>query len=189
MLFIVEGSRVMPHPETLLVSPFNKIWERDKSKDKKKALAEFAYIEFCTSMLESNPYKQYTEIKKPVVVQEAVIFMKGWKPDAQIFAAMKVVQVFMTEASTTYTYYMAAKRAAEKMQAFFREVDVNERDLKTGKPIWKPRDITSALNDTGKTLATLKDLEKKVHEEIYETMKTKADKKISIFANPESLDQ
>ena len=187
LLFVIEGRKVTPNAETLLISPFKDIWERDKSKDKKVAIAELTYIEFMTSMLESNPYKQYTEERKPVKIKEEIIFMKSWKPDKFIKQAMDKIVLFQTEGSTNYSYYIAAKRAAEKMKTFFLEVDITERNIKTGNPIYKPKDLTAALNDTERTLNTLKNLEKKVQEELYETIKTKADKKISIFANPSSL--
>jgi len=187
ILFIIEGTKVMPREETLLISPFKEIWERDKNKDKKEALAELAYIEFMTSMLESNPYKQYTEARKPDVIKDAIIFMKDWTPDPLVKVAMDKIKVFQTDASTNYSYYIAAKKAAEKMKNFFLEVDINERNLKSGTPVYKPKDITTALNDTEKVLNTLKNLEKKINEEIYDTVKTKADKKISVFADPGSL--
>jgi len=187
MLFIIEGQKVTPHEETILISPFKEIWERDKSEDKKVAIAELSYIEFMTSMLESNPYKQYTEDRKPEKIKEEVIFMEEWEPDIWVKKSMERIILFQTEGSTNYLYYLAAKKAAEKMRNFFLYVDINERNLKTGNPIYKPKDLTAALNDTERTLNTLKNLEKKVQEELYETIKTKADKKISIFADPSSL--
>ena len=72
------------------------------------------------------------------------------------------------------------------LKEFFLNVDVNERNEK-GVPVYKPREITAALNDTEKVLTNLKALEKKVEEELYETTKNRADKEISPFANPRSL--
>ncbi len=69
-LFKIEGKKVYPNTETLLVSPFKEIWERDKSLDKEKAIQEFAYIEFSTSMLKSNPYREYTEDRKDEILQK-----------------------------------------------------------------------------------------------------------------------
>jgi len=63
-LFTVTEKTVFPNAETLLISPFKDIWERDKTKQKIYALEELAYIEFMTSMKKSNPYRQYPETQK-----------------------------------------------------------------------------------------------------------------------------
>jgi hypothetical protein len=186
-LFIVTEKTVFPNPETLLISPFKEIWARDKTKSKHDALEEFAYIEFMSSMKKSNPYRQYPEHEKENKIIEAVITRDGWKPDELIKKGMHQVVKFQKEASTTYNYYMAAKKAVEKMQDFFNEVDITAVNEKTFNPIYKPKDITNALNDTEKVLGNLKTLEKKVEEELYEETKNRSNKEISFFADPESL--
>lgn len=186
-LFTVSEKTVFPNAETLLIQPFKEIWERDKTKEKYNALEEFAYIEFMSSMKKSNPYRQYGEKDKEGKVRQAVITREDWKPDDLIVQAIHKVREFQQEASTTYNYYMAAKKAAEKMQEFFEEVDITAVNPKTFNPIYKPRDITSALNDTEKVLSNLKSLEKKVEEELYEETKNRGKKEISFFADPESL--
>lgn len=186
-LFIVENKAVAPNPETLLIEPFKTIWERDKTPNKVDATEDFTYIEFITSLKKSNPYRQYPEDKKHEVLMEEIITRDSWVPDGLIQEAIRKIEVFQKEASTTYNYYMAAKIAAEKMQEFFRDVDINERNEKTMNPIYKPRDVTSALNDTEKVLTNLKALEKKVEEEVYETTKNRSDKQISPLAHPSSL--
>tara|TARA_R110002020_G_scaffold148076_8_gene323954 strand:+ start:13872 stop:14447 length:576 start_codon:yes stop_codon:yes gene_type:complete len=185
-LFEVTGKTVFPNAETLLTSPYKEIWERDKSKEKHVALKEFSYIEFLISMKKSNPYRQYPEDIKPIKVKEAIFGEEEWRPDELVAEGINQLKKFQREASTTYSYYVAAKKAAEKMREFFEDVDINERDEKM-KPIWKPRDITSALNDTEKVLANIKSLEKKVEEELFEETKTRSNKQISPFADPESL--
>ena len=186
-LFSVSEKTVFPNAETLLISPFKDIWKRDKGKDKHHALAEFAYIEFMTSMKKSNPYRQYAENLKETKIREAIIQKEGWEPDDLVKQAMMLVVKFQKEASTTYNYYLGAKKAAEKMTDFFNEVDINQVNPKTFNPIYKPRDITSAINDLEKNLANLKALEHKVEEELYEETKNRSNKEISFFADPESL--
>lgn len=186
-LFNVEGKAVFPNTETLLLRPYKDIWERDKSKSKENALEELAYIEFMTSMKKTNPYRQYPEEKKHDIIVGDVISQIDWKPDELVIEAMENLIEFQRNASTTYNYYMSAKVAAEKMQEFFNTVDINERNYKSGNPIYKPGDITRALNDTEKVLSNLKALEKKVEEELYEETKTKGGKQISPFANRNSL--
>jgi hypothetical protein len=182
-LFIVENKIAVPNPETLLIEPFKSIWERDNSKNKWEAVEDFTYIEFMSSMKKSNPYRQYPENRKHDVVKEQVISRENWIVDDLIKLAIDKIKEFQTEASSTYSYYMAAKKAAENLKDFFSTVDIN-RDVnpKTGMPIYKPKDITGALNDTEKVLANLKNLEKKVEEELYEQEKIRSDKKISPFA-------
>jgi len=186
-LFTVTEKTVFPNAETLLISPFKEIWNRDKTKEKYNALEEFAYIEFMSSMKKSNPYRQYAENMKVEKVRQAVITREDWEPDELIVQAIHKVLQFQKESSTTFNYYMASKKAAEKMQDFFNEVDITEVNPKTFNPIYKPRDITSALNDTEKVLSNLKTLEKKVEEELYEETKNRSNKEISFFADPESL--
>ena len=186
-LFEVQEKTVIPNTETLLLSPFKEIWERDKSKKKSKAIMEFTYIEFMSSMKKSNPFRQYPEDKKSDAIVDALFTEKDWKPDKFVLEGIEKINTFQKKASSTYSYYMAAKRAAEKMQNFFNDFDITERNPKTFNPIYKPSDITRALNDTEKTLANLKGLEKKVEEELFQNTKNKADRQISPLADPESL--
>jgi hypothetical protein len=186
-LFEVQNKTVIPTTETLLTEPYKTIWERDKTEKKEIAIKEFSYVEFITSMKKSNPYRQYPEEKKHEVLFEALNFDKKWKPDKYIEQAIEKLRQLQKKGSSTYSYYMAAKSAAEKMKDFFEQVDLNERNFKTGLPIYKPKDLTSALNDTEKVLGNLKALEKKVEEELYDDSKTRSQKVIGYFANPESL--
>lgn len=77
-------------------------------------------------------------------------------------------------------------KAVEKLEDFFNNIDLDERN-RAGTPIYKPSDITKALNDTGKSNAKSNCFEGKVDEELLESTKTKGDKPISPFANPNSL--
>ena len=186
-LFTVTEKTVFPNNETLLIYPFKDIWERDKTKDKHYAIEEFAYIEFMSSMKKTNPYRQYKKELKETKIIQAVITKPNWTPDGLIKAGIDKIIEFQREASTTYNYYMAVKRAAEKMQDFFMDVDINERHPKSGNLIYKPKDVTGAMGDTEKVLSNLKSLEKKVEEELYESTKNRSNKEISFFADPESL--
>jgi hypothetical protein len=94
---------------------------------------------------------------------------------------------FQVEASVTYNYYMSAKIAAEKMQQFFINFNMNQVNDRTGAPIFKPRDITSALNDTSRVLENLNTLREKVDNEVFEEVKKKGQKIVSPFADPSSL--
>ncbi len=188
-LFIIEEKKVFPNPETLLIYPFKEIWERDKSENKENAISEFGYIEFMGSFRQTNPYRAYPDEVKGNKIRIGLGIDVNWQPDELIEQGIIKIIEFETEASITYSYYMAAKAAAENMRDFFNKVDITEKNFKTGNPIYKPKDITSAIIDTDQVLAKLVAMEKKVKEENMESIKNKADKVISPFADPDNFKQ
>ncbi len=186
-LFEINGKAVFPKAETLLISPFKEIWARDLSSEKESAIQEFAYIEFMTSMLKSNPYREYAEEKKDDIIRKDIITQLDWNPDNFIKDGMDYIINLQKDGSITYSYWMSNKKAIEKMIHFFNNFDIDERNFKSGMPVYKPKDITSAVTDAEKTLTTLNALKTKVDEEVYESSRSRADKKVSPFANPDSL--
>lgn len=186
-LFTISNKVVFPNPETLLISPFKDIWERDKTKEKAFALEDLTYVEFTTSMFKSNPYREYPESRKHEVVMKDIITRKGWKVDPLITKAQKKIKDLQEDGSTTYNYYMSAKLALEKLQEFFNTFDINERNPKTFTPIHKPREITSAVKDTKDALLNLKALDSQMQDEMMADTKTRGNKEIGYFANPDSL--
>ena len=74
------------------------------------------------------------------------------------------------------------------MKDFFNTVDLTEKN-KMGLPIYKPKELTSALLDSDKVLENLRNLEEKVQKEMFgkEIERIRADKTISIFAKVESF--
>ena len=172
----------------MLIFPFKDIWERDDSKDKRYAIEDFSYIEFMASIQKSNPYSGYPEHERSSKIIKDIITRAEWdENDTLIQAGIDKLKQFQAEASVTYNYYMAAKNAAEKMQLFFTTFSMADVNLRTGAPIYKPKDITSALNDTSRVLENLNSLREKVDNEIFEEVKKKGQKIVSPFADPSSL--
>lgn len=188
-LFEVVNKIVVPTDEVLQVPPFKEIWERDKSPKKEVAIQEFTYMEFMTSSLATNPYRGYSEDKKEAVVRREVIKEKNWKPDKLIEEGMEKIITLQTEGSSTYSLYMSAIKAKDKLESFFNNFDMEEKNERSGNPIYKPRDITIAIQDLDKTIMSLKSLEKKVEEDLFEVAKIRGQKKISEFANPDTINR
>lgn len=188
-LFQINDRAVYPNPETLMISPFSEIWERDSSPGKEVAIQEFAYMEFMTSMLKSNPYREYQDDRKEMVIRQEVIKELDWQPDELVEAGMEKLREMQTEGSLTYRYWMANKTALEKQIEFFENVDISERNPKTFAPIYKPKDIPDAVSTAEKVLTTINALKSKVDEELFESAKTRSQKTISPFADPNSLNR
>lgn len=188
-LFKVEGNRVYPNEETLLISPFKEIWERDNSPEKEVAIKELTYIEFMTSQLKTNPYKGYRATQRDEVLKKDIVKDENWKPDDLVMDAMDKIEEFQKEASSSYKLYKASLKAKENLEDFLLSVDLQSEENKTdkGAMVLKPKDITTALLDVDKVTASLSALHQKIEEELYEEVKVRAGKKIGVFARPESF--
>lgn len=179
-LFVVENGIAKPNDEVLLISPFKDIWERDTTVDKERAIKEFTYIEFMSSKKKTNPYAGFDDEMRHERLRD-MLFDEEWRPDAMIEAGLVKISDFQENASATYLYFIAAVKASEKMRQFFMTFNIQERNERTGNPLFKPRDITSALNDTDKVLQNLNALKEKVEQELFEQTKTKGNKQINPF--------
>ena len=187
VLFTVENRIVRPNTETLLIPPFKDIWERDKTKGKTFALEDFAYMEFMTSYKKTNPYAGYDPNLRKERIKADIITKAGWKEDKLIVEGMKKIEEFQMNASVTYTYYTATRKAAEQMKVFFNNLNIGDVNFKTGNPLYKPADITRAMKDSEEVMRTLDSLKDKVEQELFENTKTKGQKEISPFADPSSI--
>lgn len=189
-LFVREGAFVIPTAEALMISPFSEIWERDNSDKKYIALQEFAYIEFMTSQLKDNPYRDYPKDRKPTAIIKAVFRDKAedWMPDPLVREGMKFMIEIQTEGSDDYDFLMSALRARDKLKDFLDTFDPDERANEgKGSLLLKPKDITSALLDVEKVTVSIMGARKKVSEQVLDAVKIKGQKEVSPFANPDSL--
>lgn len=177
-LFNIENNIAKPNTETLLISPFKEIWERDKSPNKDTAIREFTFIELMSSKKKSNPYSGYPDEVRFEKLRD-YLFDLNWQMDSLIEQGLVKIETFQKEASPTYLYYRDSLEAAEKTRNFLRELDLSERNIKTGNPLYKPKDVTSAIADTEKIIQTLSLLKEKVDQELFDTVKTKGNKQIN----------
>jgi hypothetical protein len=76
---------------------------------------------------------------------------------------------------------LAAKSGAEKMIVWLDTFNMDEVNPRNGAPLYKPREITSALKDSYDVMKTLNAMEEKVYEQLFETVKTKGGKEINHF--------
>ena len=180
-IFIIEDNIVRPTTQVLLISPFSEIWERDTSKNKGEAIAEFSYIEFMTSPMKSNPYRDYEEDMKHVKIVEEVMKKKNYTPDTLVIQACDLYKSFIYEASFAYQFLEAAKRSATSVRDFLLTAeDVLADRTRSGGMVLKPAEITRTLKDTRDVLENIESLEKKVFEEIASS-KTKGNREINYF--------
>ena len=182
-LFKIEGNLVVPTEHALLTYPYSDIWDRDEDPSKQRAKQEFAYIELNCSYKKSNPYKGLSDSVRKEKVGK-VVFREDYATfveDELIVQGFKTYHELRLIASPTLQYYLAAKGGAEKMIEWLDDFDMKTLNDRTGLPLYKPREITSALKDSYDVMKTLNAMEEKVYEQIFETTKTRGNKEINPF--------
>lgn len=162
-LFKYESYKVTISEEALLLKPFKKIWNRDRSISKDKALSELAYIYFMC-----DPRSDYQYIVDPAERTTAIIegegFKEDWTPDVLITEAMAFYGSFK---STSALLLEDTRIAVNKVREFLRDVDLSAVDDK-GKPLYTINSITSTIKMIPQLIKDLDEAEKAIASEMRE---------------------
>lgn len=179
-MFIIEDNIVKPSPEILLIPIFKQIWDSDKTSKKDKAMITFAYIEFTLSPKKSNPFSGYQKEVRPAKILQALrVSFTDLHENTE--EAMAVYEEFLQNSSPSLAYYNSTLEAADKLKNFFSTFNLNDRIPKTGAPVYKPSDITRALQDTQKIVLALEELREKIEKELMESTKNRGNRSINTF--------
>lgn len=153
-LFKYEGYEVRIAPEALILKPFKKLWTRDKSKDKERAMMEFGFLYFYC-----DPRSDYQYIiddeDRLAAVKEGQGFPDDWKPDATLKVAMEFYSTFDTSSAMLLR---AAMKAVKKVQDTLDELSPD--DTKSLK------EYLTALKMIPEVASMIKDAEKALHDEM-----------------------
>lgn len=160
-LFDLKNYQVTFSPQALCLIPFKKLWDRDKSTDKVKAIQELSYIWFM-----SDYKSDFSDILDPkerdVEVKKSCITIKDWEADKFVQEAM---QFYKSRQETIASRMLeGALIYANKVDEWFRNVDLFEMDDK-GKPVYDAKKGNDILKDLGKTVESLKQLQDVVRKE------------------------
>jgi hypothetical protein len=160
-LFDLKDRKVTFSPQALLIPELKVIWDADKTKDKSKAVTKLSYIYFLCD------YKSPYVLSVPPESLGTVVgrdFMKDedYEPDAKVLIAIekykelqKTPSMGLLEASTITIH---------KLSSYLRSVDLTERD-KSGKPLYKPSDVTNALKSIGPIVESLSKVREQIEKE------------------------
>ena len=153
-LFKYEGYEVKVAPEALTLKPFKKLWTRDKSKDKERAIMEFGFLYFYCDPRSDYQYI-IDEEDRLTAVKEGQGFPDDWKPDATLKAAMEFYSTFDTSSAMLLR---AAMKAVKKVQDTLDEL--NPSDTKSLK------EYLTALKMIPEVASMIQEAEKSLNEEM-----------------------
>lgn len=154
-LFKYEGYEVRVAPEALLLKPFRKVWDRDKSKGKERAMQEMAFLYFYC-----DPKSDYQYIADDEDRLEAVIrgqgFPSDWKPDATLMSAIVFYRSF--DSSSAMLLRMI-NTSVEKLKQKMEDMDLSETDEK-GKPLISVKEYTATIKEILRLVPQISEVER-----------------------------
>lgn len=151
--FDKENYAVIYSPLLLTLSPFKKIIQRDKSKNKETAIKEISFVAFFSD-IRSNYMYIVDENERVLELIKDLELPKDWKVDNIIKEAIS----FYLEKSTTVnsSIYKSACKSAIDISNYLNKTNelLEERD-KNRKVVTDISKITSALEKVPKIMANL----------------------------------
>lgn len=171
------GSLELNTHEILLVKEFEALWDINRNKcvedpTGKKRLRvwkEFKYIWLFVDW--KSPYQQYLEMEKHnAAMEDSGLTDEEWQDPIFRAAVRKYIEI--KDSSRILSLIKTAHRTLEKMRVFLDNIDLDERDPMTNKPIWKGKDILDNIGSIGTMTDRLHDLEEKYKKDLLENAKT-----------------
>ena len=170
----VNGRIELNTPEILLVREFKalmdnarNICKEDKTGSKcLRAFSEFTYIYLALDW--KSPYSDFYEQERhQEALQDSKLTEEEFNDPTFRAACRKYKQ--LQEENRSIKLLKAAQNTVDKFIDYFNNVDPEERDQATGKPIFKVKDIMSEISNLSKVHEELKVLEGLVKKELTET--------------------
>lgn len=171
------GSLELNTHEILLVKEFEALWDINRNKCEedptgKKRLRvwkEFKYIWLFVDW--KSPYQQYLEMEKHnAAIEDSGLTNEEWQDPVFRAAVRKYIEI--KDSSRILSLIKTAHRTLEKMRVFLDNIDLDERDPMTNKPIWKGKDILDNIGSIGIMTDRLHDLEEKYKKDLLENSKS-----------------
>ena len=175
-LFRYEGYKLHISEEAFVLKPFKELWNRDKSKNKDKALQELAYVYF---MCDPRSGYQYIvdEDDRAKAIKEGEGIDSKWKPDNKVIMAMEFYKQFKPVSALLLE---DTRVAVDKLRQLLRNIDLTEVDDK-GKPIYTLNTVTATIKQIPSLVKDLDEAEKAIAKEIMESDKVRGAQEKSMY--------
>lgn len=175
-LFRYEGYKLHISEEAFVLKPFKELWNRDKTKNKDKALQELGYVYF---MCDPRSDYQYIvdEEDRSKAIKEGEGIEPKWKPDNKVIEAMKFYKQFKPVSALLLE---DTRVAVDKLRQLLRNIDLTEVDDK-GKPIYTLNTVTATIKQIPSLVKDLDEAEKAIAKEIMESDKVRGAQEKSMY--------
>lgn len=146
-------------PEILLVKEFGDLYKRDRNR----AFKEFKYI--FLSLDWGSPYFGIPTTEKEEAARVDSGLTKKEVNDPLLEVAFKKYDDIQNS-SLAIRLLKSAMKSVETVIFYLENVDVNERDPLTGKPVFKTKDLIAEIKGCKDLIEGIKSLEEQVKKDI-----------------------
>lgn len=175
-LFKFEGYKITISEEALCLKPFRKIWNRDRSQSKEKAILELGYIYFMADPRSDYQYETDDD-ERSKAIKKGEGLSDNWKPDSVVLEAMEFYRSFKPVSALLLE---DTRYAINKLRTLLREIDLNQLDDK-GKPIYTLNTITSTIKQIPSLVKDLDEAERTIAKEILQNNKVRGAQEKSMY--------
>ena len=178
-LFDSDGTNVKIHPAAYTLTPFKKIVSQ---KNKTLALKELAFI-FFYSDYKSDFSDILNEEEKKQEIKTIVELPEKWEPSEDIKEAIKFYK--KRQQTPSMQLLEAALSFVQKLKVFYTEVDLNERDERTGKLIHSISQLQKGASEIGELTSLLERLKESIAKEVEAASRIRGGGEIGLFEDPD----
>lgn len=175
-LFKYEGYKITISEEALVLIPFKKIWNRDKSSTKNRAISELGFIYFMVDPRSDYQYLIDENIRKESI-KEGEGLAKDWEPDKLVLEAMEFYKSFKPASALLLE---DTRVAVDKLRTLLREIDLGALDDK-GKPVYTLNTITATIKQIPSLVKDLNEAEVAITKELTQSAKVRGAQEKSMY--------
>lgn len=162
-LFEIVNNVVTFSPQALSIKAFKQIWDADETEDKHIAVLELSYIYYMADDRSDFMHILDMEEREEEVVKFIGLPSK-WSGNRK--ELIRAIHYYEKLSETTSTRLLRSTRLVlQKISEFLDEINMNERDERTKKPIHDISKITSAVEKIPKLIKAINEIEKEVIKE------------------------
>jgi hypothetical protein len=168
-LITIEKNVLTIAPEALLVQEFHKIWKRDKTKAKERALKELAYVYHTTDY--QSIYRNYHENMRDSKIKVDIFDDREWSPDPDIYLAQDKYASLQTTLSLELLNDVEA--GLTTLRTYFRNIDFSDDENGIGA-----KNFIANTKAMGDVVKGLKSLREEVEKELSDNMQMRGGSKV-----------
>lgn len=162
-LFKYEGFKITISEEAILLKPFRRIWMRDRSESKNKALMELGFIYFfCDPRSDYMFISDEEDRKNEIKVGEGL--PPKWEPDKIVLEAVEFYKQFQP---SSFLLLQDIRVAVDRVRNELRTIDMKEEV--DGKRVNTVASVTKASRDALVLVKELDATEREIYKEMQES--------------------